>query len=282
MFGLTALVNADIIGLKYFSPAPVAEQLAGVYQAAVTLARIPIFLTLALFSAVFPYVAYRTARDQSADIYARLALKYTLLFVVPLNVIFVAEPDPIIRVFFSSAYDASSSPLAAASLGTILMTLVHGFAILLQASGRVMLTTVVLPIGVAVEVLALAWLVPMFGGIGAGLALVTAGVLLLLILAPIALRSYAIRLPVGAIVGYCLSLGALIAALYLAPHEGRLETLSGIVVAGLIYLLALIIVGALSPDDVRILANGLGPRGAVASVRLQQIVQRLNVLPIAR
>jgi GT2 family glycosyltransferase/O-antigen/teichoic acid export membrane protein len=277
MFGLTVLVNADIIGLKFLSPPSIAEHLAGQYQAAVTLARIPVFLALALFNAVFPYVARHGSGSAEASLYARLSLKYTVLFIVPLGIVFAVIPDAMVRTFFSPAFADSAQPLAVAAIGTGILALIHGLALLLQASGRVYLTAVWLLLGVLLEIAMLVWLVPGLGMIGAALAVLAASLVVLAALSPVALRLYRIQPSVGDSAAYA---GALLVAalvLWLGPLGGRLITLATIALSGIAYTIALMLLGLLTPRDVAIASGALGPRWNGQATRLAGLVGRLNL-----
>src|SRR5262249_49076818 len=154
---------ADIISLQLFSPADMAEQLAGQYQAAITLSRIPVYVTLALFNAVFPYLARASVGGAGTSVYARLAFRYLLLFVLPIDVALSVSPDTFIRLFFSTNFDGSALPLSIAGAGTVFLCLVHALTMTLQAAGKLRLTAGVLAAGVVVQLLVFAWGVPLWG-----------------------------------------------------------------------------------------------------------------------
>ncbi len=275
---LAALINVDIIGLKLFSPAGLSDQFAGEYQAAVTLTRIPIYLTMALLNAVFPFISRQTPRSALANSYATLALKYLLLFLVPLDFIFLIIPRPLIRFFFSAAFDTSATPMAIAAAGTIILVLLYGLAMLLQAAGQLRVQAWALPVTLAAELAALYILVPRLETRGAGLALALAGVCGLVLLLPTTLHTYALRVPPRAAASYVAALTIFALLLRGFPDEGRFLTVSAIVVAGGSYLLLLIVLGLLRAEDVALLSDGLGPRFTPLARRIGHLVTRLGVL----
>lgn len=280
MLSLALLVNMDTLGLKFFSNPVQSDFLAGQYQAAVTLARVPIFLTLALFNAVFPYIAQHSPRSGIAKAYVTLALKYTFLFIVPLDLIFIVMPDSVIQFFYSSAYEKSAIPLVVAALGTILLTLIHAGAMLLQASGRLRVTASALPAAVVLEIVALWWLVPRYGTIGAALGLVVAGAFSLCLLIPTIMHTYSLTLSVRAFAAYGLSLGAFFLPLRLLPVGNREITAADILLAGAIYLVSLAVLGLLRSSDIDTFAGGLPPRLGRMIHGLGIFADRLHVLPL--
>ena len=274
---LAALINIDIIGLKLFSPVGVSDQFAGEYQAAVTLTRIPIYLTVALLSAVFPFISRQIPRSDLANIYATLALKYLFLFLIPLDLIFLVMPRPLIRFFFSATFDASAAPMAITAAGTIILVLVYGLAMLLQASGQLSVQAWALPVTLAIEVAALHVLVPRYGTRGAGVALALAGICGLILLLPATLRAYILRVTPRLTIRYIVALALFAMVLRLCPHEGRLLTATAIAVAGGVYATAMVVFGLLRSEDIALLSDGLGPRFAPLAARIGRMVERLGI-----
>ncbi len=278
MCSLAALVNADIIGLKLAGPAASADLLAGHYQAAVTLARIPIFLTLALFNAVFPYIAQHAERPDLAGAYATLALKYTLLFIVPIDIALIAIPGSVIGFLYPSDYGASATPLALAALGTIVLTLVHALTMLLQAAGHVRLPAVVLPASVILEVVSIAVLVPKLGTNGAPLAVLIAGGCGVIPLLLVTFRAFRLRLPLAGGLRYLAALAVFGLLLRFVPHDSRPGLVTAAVCAGTVYVALLIALGLLTRSDIEKLGEGLGPQIEAASRHVGRLVERCRVV----
>ena len=72
--GITFVINSSIIFMRWFSGSDV---LAGDYNAALTIARGPFFVTSALVAVLFPYIS-PDSNSRRGD-YAFQAIKYTLL-----------------------------------------------------------------------------------------------------------------------------------------------------------------------------------------------------------
>lgn len=281
MFGMSVLMNADIVGLRVFSSPILAERLTGEYHVAAILARIPLFVTLTLFAAVFPYVVRHATSIVGVD-YARRAMKYMLLFVVPINVVLITLPEPVIGVFFSATFRSSAPPLAIAAVGTLLLSQAYALATLLLASGHRRLTAVVLPLTVALEFGALAWLVPSLGSLGAGMSLVVAGAAFVAMLLPRAIRTYGTVPPAKTVTAYVVALMTLAGLLRLLPHEGRLVTVVTIALSGLAYLLVLTVLRVITREDVDVAVGGLGTRWNGVASRVGGLVEWLNALSPVR
>jgi O-antigen/teichoic acid export membrane protein len=276
MSGFALLAQGDILTLKLFAPES-SDFLAGQYQVAVTLARIPFFAAMALFGAVFPYVARSLWRRDLAAGYARLALKYTFLFIAPVTVVFVVLPEPVIRVFFSEKYDRSAGPLVYAAIATLLLTVAYGLAVLLQAEGEPGRSARAVLVGVPVEIVMAALLIPRMGMTGAAVALALAGGLVAAVLAPAAARRFALHSSPRAVAAYLLSLALLAVTLTALPHETRQETILALLGGGVVYLVSLTLLRLLTSADVRVLGGAIEPRGHEALRTIARLVDRVQL-----
>ena len=275
MSGLALLGQGDILTLKLFS-SEASEFLAGQYQVAVTLARIPFFAAMALFGAVFPYVARHVGEADLARSYAGLALKYSFLFIAPATVAFIVIPGPLIDAFFSEKYDQAAQPLVVAGIATLLLTLAYALAVLLQAGGDPRRSATALLIAVPIEIGVAALAVPRFGMVGAALALATAAAFVTLVLAPTVIRRFALHARARAVAAYGLSLAVLAAALALFPHRTPLETIGALAVGALAYLVSLTVTRLLTSADVRVLGGAIEPRGQDVLQGVARFVDRVQ------
>jgi O-antigen/teichoic acid export membrane protein len=262
MFGVAVMSQADILTLKLFSPAAGSEYLAGQYQVAVTFARLPYFAATALLAAVFPYLVRTASSADTASAYARVALKYVFLFLIPFAAVCIVIPDPLIRLFFSPKYDQSAESLRVAAAAMAALTIAYAGVILLHAQGRVGRPAMVLTVAVVLQVIVAAVLVPRSGGVGAAIALgVAALATLVAVLVPV-LRGYSLAPAPGDVVRYALALAALAVALSVLPHDSRVTTVISLVLAAVVYVAAIIVLRLLTPTDLTTMAGAFGTRRA--------------------
>lgn len=276
MFGLAVLSQSDILTLKIFTPAPLSEYLAGQYQVAATLARIPFFAGMALFGAVFPYVARTRGRTEMSNSYAHLALKYTFLFIVPVSVVLIVVPDPVIRAFFAEKYDQSVQALLWAAAGNLVLTLAYGVAVLLQAQGRPKLPAISMSIAIALQVACAAIAVPAMGMAGAAISLAFAASFTVVTLAPAVRRAYDLAVEVRAVVGYGVALATMIVTLIALPQGNRLETAFSLLAGAIVYIVSLVLTGLLTGRDIAIVGAAFGSRAAPFTSRLGRLIDSLR------
>jgi O-antigen/teichoic acid export membrane protein len=200
MLGVALMLNLDVLGLKLFSPGGSGDELAGFYQAAVILARTPVFLAQALTLVLFSYVAASERAGETAGSpvgepgdpapetttrrYLRLAFKSWGRLLLPGGLALALAPQAALRLFFPARYQQGELVLQVAALGGVLLALVTLLSGVLQAAGKRRAAAVSSGLAVSAQLLVLAWMVPGWGSLAAALSLLAAGLVALATLLP--------------------------------------------------------------------------------------------------
>ncbi len=162
LIAVTFAQNIDLIALKLLTG---SAMLAGIYQAALTIARVPYWVAGAFMGAVFPYIS-----GTKSHAYAVKSLKYVALFVLIPSLAICASPDKFLMLIFPERYLEASQPLTVATLSLIFLTLNYVLMSILQAFGKPEIPAKVLTAGVFVEAVLLIYLIPKYGILGAPLS----------------------------------------------------------------------------------------------------------------
>lgn len=277
MVGFALLSQLDILTLKAFTADPSSDFLAGQYQVAVTMGRIPYFAGLAVFGAIFPHISRAADATGESRAYASLGLKYTLLFIVPVGIVLAVVPDAVIRLFFSSRYDRSAESLAVVAIASVLLCIGYGFATLLQARGHQWLPAAVLTLAVPTQIIVASQVVPTLGMTGAAAAFGVAAAVVLALLAPLVTSSFQLRVSMSQGVRYGTALAVLATTLLLLPHGDRLLTIGSLAAAAVVYLIALVVLQLVTRRDVETLGGAFGSRGLRVRGHIADIVDRAQM-----
>jgi len=197
MLGPVFILNFDLLGLKLLSPAGRGDELAGFYQAAVILARTPVFVAQSLTVVLFSYVAGAKSQSSpppsSAGAYLTAAIRAWGFLLLPGGLVLMLAPDAALTLFFPPAYRAASAALQISAAGSVLLALVMLLNGVFQAGGDRRRPALVTGLAMAAQLVALVKLVPRYGTVGAALSLFIAGAValpgLLLPLLPLARQS---------------------------------------------------------------------------------------------
>jgi hypothetical protein len=266
MLGPALMLNLDILGLRLLAPAGRGDELAGFYQAAVILPRIPVFTARSLLTVLFSYAAGTTAgttagahsvaatkrtvpgnSEKSSEDYGLAALRLWQRLLLPAGLALALAPEAALRIFFPETYLAAAGALRVAALGGLLLSLVTLLAGVAQAGGQRRMPALAAAAGAGAQVVVLAWLVPHWGPMAAATSLVAAGAVSLLVLSargalPIARakarvqRQLAPRALFQVLTPYVL----LALPLLLLPGATRSGALLQYVLAGVFYLVTLV------------------------------------------
>ena len=235
MLGPALILNLDILGLKLLAPGQ-GDALAGFYQAAVILARIPVFTARALTMVVFSYVASSRRQPSQAN-YGRAAVRAWQRLLLPASVALFIAPQTFIGLIYPDSYQLAASYLRIAAVGgglLSLMTLLMGIA---QAGGQRRPSAVVALVATLAQILVLVLVVPAWGATGAAWSLVLAGTVGVAGLAPLFLQRQSLN--AAKLVRALVPLVAMALLLALLPDGGRLAALFKLAAAGAAYLLVL-------------------------------------------
>jgi O-antigen/teichoic acid export membrane protein len=198
MLGTALMLNLDVLGLKLFAVGGQGDELSGYYQAAVILARTPVFLAQALTLVLFSYAAGNVLEDlgekSKLSTYFQAAVRSWFRFLVPIGVVLILAPADILTLMFPAQYQESSDILQIAAVGGLLLSLVTMLNGVLQATGYKRGAALTTAVATVSQIAVLLWFVPRSGAHGAAASLVVAGVIALAGLVIIYLRASSVNL----------------------------------------------------------------------------------------
>jgi O-antigen/teichoic acid export membrane protein len=272
MGGLALLTSLDVFAIKVLSPVSTSNTALGLYQVAVTIARIPYFFGSAITTAIFPHIARNRDKPAVCALYLRKAVLYLLTFLTPVGLTFFLAPKSALLFFFPASYLPAASALRVLSLGGVAMAVAAVLIGALQAAGMLKAASLSAAAAVAVEVVFLAAAIPLSLTRGQGVMLVataavfdTVMVLLVSLLLVVAARQFFRWRPrPRAALALAVAAAAFAAVFKLMPHEGRIQLMVAVSAALAVYALFVFALGVLSRGDLATLRSGLGPRRRAA------------------
>ena len=256
MVGPSLIMNLDILGLKLFAPASLADQMAGLYQGAAILARTPVFIAQALGMVFFSYALGRYAREGRWEVFDHLsaAMRAWLRLLLPIALGLILAPQAALTIFYPASYHQMSGTLQLAAAGGALLALAVLFTGILQATEDRFRPALVTTIAVMVQITVLVIALPQGGIITAALSLFAGGLVAVIGLMPSVYRLSKPSLPKPGIsrllhlarIGFpyaCLAIPLLV-----LPDGGRAAQFLKFLIAGCGYCLALLLIHPVRSD----------------------------------
>ncbi len=166
-FGLLATIDVIALGLSSQWDLPLKAIAA--YQVAAIIGRAMFFVAEAFIDATFPFMAAEESLRASHRWFAG-ALRCIPLLVIPTQVALLVAPEPLITLMFPQGYADVAGLVRIIDVGTLGLILTAWFNKALFAQGRGGVGARIVPVGAALEIVALAVLVPLWGATGAAVA----------------------------------------------------------------------------------------------------------------
>ncbi len=172
----------------YFLKALLSDnKMTGFYSANQNIARIPYFALSAFSVVLFPSISKSISdktKEKTADIISQ-SIRYTLIILLPLTVMFSATSTSIIHLLFSNDYLPGAASLSILLFSLSFLTVFSILSNVLNGAGYPYVTAIVSAAGVIISAMFCRFLIPVYGlngaaiatGIGGFMAMVTVGVI---------------------------------------------------------------------------------------------------------
>lgn len=272
LFGLTLLVNIDIVSLKLLDGISVNREI-GLYQADIVIGKLPFFLASVVLNVAFPYISHYTVDAPVMKHYARRTMKYLLVFFVPLSLIIALLPAHMLTLVFPPHFVQGAGALRVYAIASMFLVVGTGFMRILQAAGRPTPPALAMLVALTADVVLLLVLVPRLSIVGAALSTMGASLCFMLVCAVMFAR--VVPLGVGrATLWYIGALLTLAIVLVALPHGSSWTLLLDIAASYTLYLLVIVRLGVLDRMDIEAVGSAAGERGRTLALSLFYMIRR--------
>jgi len=127
--------------------------LTGIYNAAITVGRIPYYLFYALTIILLPTVSRATSskNHNETERLVSQSLRLMVMFLVPLCILMSIYASPIIRIFYSQRFIAAAEPMSIFVFGVGFLTVFYVLTFVLNGAGKIMVPMIISFIGLTVN-----------------------------------------------------------------------------------------------------------------------------------
>jgi stage V sporulation protein B len=258
-FLLNLALNFDVSLLQHFAAgvdAAAAPAMVGAYQALRTLALLPYQALIVITFVIFPLVSKATfAADRDATrAYVTQTLRYALLIAAAMGLVLGARPGALLAILYKPEYGVGASALPVLVTGECCLAMLGVGCAILNAAGRTTATLSFMVLTIAVGSGAAAVLIPRAAPgapmlVAAALATslgMAAGFVTSLVYLVTRLGG---GLPLATVARVAAGVAAAVLVGRVLPAHGKLLGLAAIAVVGVVYLVVLLALGELGPDD---------------------------------
>ena len=144
----------------------------GIYNASLTIGRIPYYVFYALTVILFPVISKSTSENnykKTAEIINQ-SLRLMLILLVPMIIIMSIYSRPLIKIFYSNRYIDAAYPMSILVWGVGFLTIFYVFCFVMSGAGRVKKPMIMSIIGLAINTVLNYVLIKKYGLAGSAVA----------------------------------------------------------------------------------------------------------------
>ncbi|MEN6330200.1 MAG: flippase [Methanobacteriaceae archaeon] len=273
--GLAELALFDFVG-NFVVGVYLPSEYVGYYGAASPVARLPLIISMAVATAVLPAASEAmTLKDHDLlKTYINQSYRYVTLIVLPLSIGTMIFAKPIISLLFGPSFIFGAQALQILAAGMLFFTIYSVSSSIAQGLGRPYLPMAILVFGTILDLGLSIYLVPIYGINGTAIATTITAFLIMSTLAWSTLKIANVSLSKGEF-GRIICAALIMGFSILLLPKNYLFLFVALVLAPIVYLFALIILGALRKSDVRAIYK-LSARMGPLSLTLKRLADFLD------
>ncbi len=129
------------------------DHLAGIYNSALTIGRIPYYLFSALTIMILPIISKSTAEGNHDKTYQIISwsLRTMLILLSPIIILMSYFSTPLIKLFYSAAYLEAAAPMAILVYGVGFLTIFYVLSFIMNGAGKTKIPMVISLFGVVLN-----------------------------------------------------------------------------------------------------------------------------------
>jgi stage V sporulation protein B len=145
------------------------DYLTGIYNAAITVGRIPYYLFYALTIILLPTVSKATSSEDEKETEKLVSqsLRLMVMFLMPLCILISIYSVPVIRIFYSQKFAEAAGPMSIFVFGVGFLTVFYVLTFVLNGAGKVKVPMIISFAGLLVNIVATYFLIKSYALYGA-------------------------------------------------------------------------------------------------------------------
>lgn len=164
-----AMISLDLFAVKSLLQ---NDYLTGIFNGALTIARIPNYLFYALTIILLPVISHSTANEdrQKTTAAVSTSLRIMVMLLVPVIALIIAYAEPLMTFFFGSQYSSGAPALQILAFGVGLLTLFYVMSFAFQGAGLTQIPLRIAFFGMILNAVLNLILIPIYQLLGSAIA----------------------------------------------------------------------------------------------------------------
>ncbi|HPN96130.1 MAG TPA: flippase [Candidatus Moranbacteria bacterium] len=235
------------------------DYLTGIYNAALTIGRIPYYIFYALTVVLLPVISKTTAEKNhtKAGEIVNQTLRLMLVLLVPSVILMSVFSAPIIKLFYSSRYIDAAAPMSVLVWGVGFLTIYYVFCFVMSGAGKVKIPMILSIFGLAVNTILNYFLIKKYGIMGSAIATSIASAVVTFFMLYYVWRDFGVKIKLKSFLKIS-SAGLVVYAVSFFFSKGSLIFIPWSVILFVFYLIILYTLREIKKEDLQFLARSFG------------------------
>lgn len=228
------------------------DHLTGIYNAAITVGRIPYYLFYALAMIMLPAISKTTAeRDtEQTEGLVNKSLRLMSLLLFPTVTLIVVYASQVLNIFYGHRYDGAALPMSIFAVGIGFLTIFYVLSFALNGAGRVKIPMWLSFWGLLSMIVLNLFLIPRFELVGAALSVTITSFILMIGVLIYTEMHFNVRLPLKTILLSLISTAVIVFLARFLP-DGNASFFLPSIFLFFLYFGLLKVFGELKPEDIK-------------------------------
>jgi stage V sporulation protein B len=239
----------------------------GIYNASLTIGRIPYYIFYALTVILLPVISKSTSENnkkKTAEIINQ-SLRLMLILLVPMVMLMSVFSRPLIRLFYSHRYIDAAYPMSILVWGVGFLTIFYVFCFVMSGAGKVKKPMIISMIGLALNTILNYFLIKKYGITGSAIATSITSAIITLFMLYYIWTDFGVKIKLASFLKVVLA-GVVMYGASFFFSRGELIFILWSAILFALYLGVLIILGEIKKTDIAVI-RGMLARKKVAEVK---------------
>lgn len=232
------------------------EHLTGIYNGALTVARIPYYLFYALAIILLPMISKTTSQNKHRETFSLISssLRLMLILLFPAVILMAVYADQILTIFYGQAFSEGAPAMSILAIGVGFLTIFYILSFVMNGAGKVMVPMKLALSGFIVNTFSNYILIKNYGILGSAIATTITSFMIMVCMLYFIHKNFAVSIKIKSILKILLaSLILIIITIFLPTSIVWFIFSSLLALIG--YFIALFLLTEISATDLKIIKN---------------------------
>lgn len=234
------------------------DNLTGLYNASLTLGRMPYYVFYALTVVLLPVISKTTSENdwkKTAEIINQ-SLRLMMTLLIPSIILMSIYARPLIKIFYGQKYIDAAAPMAILVWGVGFLTIFYVFCFIMSGAAKVKIPMVLSFIGLVINTILNYVLIKQYGIIGSAIATSITSAIITFVMLYYVWKNFGVVISIKSLSKMLLA-GALMYAVSFIFNRGELIFILWSIILLSFYLLILYFLGEIKKDDIDVIKRML-------------------------